>query len=148
MITRLYLNARLYLNVCLTILCINLLGDYCAAHVTVIGAHAFAVAQITTINSVYKTILSLRFLYRVFEATPCSVLNNNTLSIYTARTIRQKIPNFNKTHTQPSSSGIHRHLSYRQKRMKVNYARFHHVRNGREEDYDDAGAIVARRMGQ
>ena len=88
-------------------------GDYCAAHVTVIGARAFAVAQITTINSVYMTILSLRFLYRAFKATPCSVLNINTLSIiYTARTIRQKILNFNKTHTQPSSSGI-QHLSHR-----------------------------------
>jgi hypothetical protein len=78
-------DTRLYLNVCLTIRCINSLGDYCAAHVTVLGARVFAVAQITTINSVYMTILSLRFLFRAFEATPCSVLNNDTLSSYTAR---------------------------------------------------------------
>ncbi|MBV5279718.1 MAG: hypothetical protein J0651_00090, partial [Actinobacteria bacterium] len=89
-----------------------------------------AVAQITTINSVYMAILSLRFLYPAFKATPCSVLNNNTLSIiYTARTIRQKIPNFNKTHTQPSSSGI-QHLSHRRHyQIKVNYANPNRVKN-------------------
>jgi hypothetical protein len=54
--------------------------QFAAAHMTVIGAHSFAVAQITTINSVYMKIISLRFSHRAFKATACSVLNNNTLS--------------------------------------------------------------------
>ena len=82
---------------------INSPCDYCAAHVTAIGAHVFAVAQITTINSVHMTILSLRFLYHAFKATPCAVLYSIIHTIYyTARTIRQKTPNINLRHTQPS----------------------------------------------
>ncbi len=129
---------RLYPNVSLTIRCINLLGDYCAAHVTVIDAHAFEVAQITTINSVYMAILSLRFFESCFQG--------NTMLYYLLLTqlgrFAKRSPISTKRILSLRARVFNGILSYRQKRIKVNYAHFHRVRNCQEEDYDDAGAIV------